>query len=330
MRIGKKTLTGIFVTIFVILIGGYYGIGFYIFNTLTIVQPHCEVAYLDGKRDNTPEQFFSRFRVVDELEEMTEFAMGRYETVEFPSREDNVNISAWFIPAEEATDYTVIVVHGISSCKSDSTPLIPAAMLHRNGFNVLMIDMRNHGESEITNGRTTVGNREYLDILGAFDWLQTQDYQADNIGLLGISLGGGTSVIAFGQEPLMPALWVDSPFGNLRDVVTYELERTNIPTIFVDATFQIARWNGLNITDLSPDVAIQNHNERPITVAHGSADTRLPIEFGYEIYENAGSNAEIIVFEGLEHVEAIYHAQERYESALVAFFTEALIVPDLE
>lgn len=330
MRIGKKWLLGVLVTIFFVFVLGYYAVGYYIFNTLTVVQPRCEVAYLEGKRDNTPQQFFSRYRLVDELEEVTDYAMGDYETVNFPSREDNVTISAWFIPAPDETEYTVIVVHGISSCRRDSTPLIPAGMLHRNGFNVLMIDMRNHGDSEITNGRTTVGNREYRDILGAFDWLQMQGYQAEHIGLLGISLGGGTSVIAFGEETDIPALWVDSPFGNLRDVVTYELQRNGIPTIFVEATFQIARWNGLNIVDLSPETAIQNHNERAIMVTHGSADSRLPLEFGYEIYENAGSNADILIFDGFDHVEAIYHAQEEYEEALVDFFTEALVTAYLE
>ena len=193
-----------------------------------------------------------------------------------------------------------------------------------------MIDMRNHGDSEITNGRTTVGNLEYRDILGAFDWLQAQGYDAENIGLLGFSLGAGTSVIAFGEEPEIAALWADSPFGNLRDVVSHELERNGIPTIFVDASFQVAVWNGLDIVNRSPEIAIQNHNERPIMVVHGDADTRLPVEFGYEIYENAGANAAIIIFEGLEHIEAMYEAQEQYEAELIAFFTEALITANSE
>src|SRR5688572_12022132 len=126
MRIGKKSLAGALVTILLIFIGGYYAVGYYIFNTLTVVEPRCEVAYLEGKRDNTPQQFFSRYRVLDELEEVTQYAMDDYEAVTFPSREDNVEISAWFIPAPDESDYTVIVVHGISSCRRDSTPLIPA------------------------------------------------------------------------------------------------------------------------------------------------------------------------------------------------------------
>lgn len=326
----KKTLLGSLVAVLLIFVGGYYAIGYYVFNTLTVVAPRCEINYMEAQINNTPEQFMARYRIVDTLFEVTDYTMPSYETVNFPSREDAVDISAWFIPALEETDNTVILVHGVSSCRRDSVALLPAGMLHQGGFNVLMIDMRNHGDSEITNGRTTVGNREYRDILGAFDWLQAQGYESEHIGLLGLSLGAGTSVIAFGEDPEIAALWADSPFGNLRDVVTYELERNGIPTIFVDASFQVAVWNGLDIVNRSPEIAIQNHNERPIMVVHGNADTRLPVEFGYEIYENAGSNAEIIIFEGLDHVEAVYEAQEQYETELIAFFTEALITENSE
>lgn len=326
----KKTLLGSLVVVLLILVGGYYSVGFYIFNTLTVVAPRCEVNYMEAQLDNTPVEFVGRYRMVDSLVEQTGYAMANYEAVTFPSREDNLEISAWFIPAPDETDNTVILVHGVSSCKRDSSSLIPAGMLHQGGFNVLMIDMRNHGDSEITNGRTTVGNLEYRDILGAFDWLQAQGYAPEHIGLLGVSLGAGTSVIAFGEEPEISALWADSPFGNLRDVVSYELERNGIPTIFVDASFQVAVWNGLDIVNRSPEIAIQNHNERPIMVVHGDADTRLPVAFAYEIYENAGTNAEIIIFEGLDHVEAMYVAQDEYERELIAFFTEALITANSE
>ena len=44
-------------------------------------------------------------------------------------------------------------------------------MLHRAGFGVLLIDLRNHGASDIDNGRWAGGSKEFLDALGAWDWL---------------------------------------------------------------------------------------------------------------------------------------------------------------
>src|SRR5690606_40943724 len=135
--------------------GAYYGIGFYIYNTVTAIEPRCERNYMEGKRDNTPTQFYASFRIGEPLIEMTQYAMPSYEEVSFQSRMDGIRIAGWFIPAPETSENVVIVVHGIHSCRQDSTVLLPAGMLHQGGFNVLMIDLRNHGASEIQDGRNS-------------------------------------------------------------------------------------------------------------------------------------------------------------------------------
>ena len=44
--------------------------------------------------------------------------------------------------------------------------LTPAGMLWRNGFNVLLIDLRDTGDSTFQDGRSTIGNEEHRDVLG--------------------------------------------------------------------------------------------------------------------------------------------------------------------
>ena len=70
----------------------------------------------------------------------------------------------------------VIVTHGLNGCKCDPNALTVAGMLHRNGFNVLLYDMRNHGQSDIDNGRAAIGNKEFQDVLGAWDWLIAEEH----------------------------------------------------------------------------------------------------------------------------------------------------------
>lgn len=321
----KKTISGVLVVLVLLLIAAYYGVGYVIYNQLTAVEPRCERYYYEGKRDNTPSLFYSRFDYeTDPLVEMPEYAMPSYDDVTFTPRDEDLTLSGWYIPAPEESEDVVIIVHGIHSCKQDSSNLIPAGMLHHAGFNVLMIELRNHGASEIEDGRNSVGNREYKDVLGAFDYLQGQGFETENIGLLGISFGAGTSAIAFGQEPNIPAVWLDSPFGNIEEVVDNELKRNGIPTFFSPAALQIGQINGVPLSLLSPEDEIANHNERPITIIHGTADERVPFRFGEQVYANAGSNAEFIQVDGMGHVEAVYAETEMYERALVAFFTEAL------
>ena len=72
----------------------------------------------------------------------------------------------------------VVVVHGYTACRRDGWVLLAAGMLHRHGFAVLAIDLRNHGDSGRTGGRHTGGIRESADVLGAWDWLVTERHVA--------------------------------------------------------------------------------------------------------------------------------------------------------
>lgn len=321
---GKKAMIGI-VVVLVILIAGYYGLSYYIFDQLTAITPECGAVWMDAKRDNTPTDFVVQFKKVDAVADAGDLVMASYEDVNFQSREDNVNIAGWYIPAPEESDQVVIVVHGHNGCKNDSTQLIPASFLHHGGFNVLMIDLRNHGASDVVTGRMTAGVTEYNDVLGAFDYLQAQGFDANNIGLLGLSNGATTSAIAFSEEEAIPALWLDSPFGNIVDVVESSVSAAGLPApILRPGVMQVASILGVDLTSRTAEDAIQNHNERPIVITHGDADDLVPFKSGQTVFENAGSNATFLPVEGARHVEAVYIIGETYASDLLAFFTENL------
>ena len=88
-------------------------------------------------------------------------------------------------------------------------------MLHRNGFGVLLMDQRDHGDSDDEDLRFAAGIEEYLDVLGAWDCLVAAGVPEDRIGVLGMSFGAATSVIAGGEEPRVRAVWEDSSFGDM-------------------------------------------------------------------------------------------------------------------
>ncbi len=84
------------------------------------------------------------------------YAMPRFEEVGFPDRTGVVRIAGWWIPAEGDPDApVVVVVHGYTACRRDGWVLLAAGMLHRHGFGVLAIDLRNHGDSGPDRGAAT-------------------------------------------------------------------------------------------------------------------------------------------------------------------------------
>lgn len=130
-----------------------------------------------------------------------------FEDVSFPSTDD-VALQGWFIPAgADGPAPTVVFVHGwlwnrvgnvagrVPLTDRDVDFLPPAKALHDAGFNVLLFDLSNHGES----GRRlplTFGPFEARDFVGAVTYLRTRpDVEGDRIGVVGMSMGGNIALI---------------------------------------------------------------------------------------------------------------------------------------
>lgn len=251
-----------------------------------------------------------------------------YETVNFPSREDNLDIRAAFIQADEDSP-AVILVHGLGGCRFVPAILTAADMLHRAGYSVLMMDMRNHGESQVTTGRMAGGIHEYRDVLGAWDWLVTaQGIPPERIGLFGTSLGGAAVVIAAAEEPQVAAVWEDSSYAGVDLAIQNELALRGYPGFLASAAAS-AGWfmDGLDLSVRSPLKSVPLLRDRPLFITHGEADKRMPVEHAYILVDAlraAGRDFEPWIVPGSGHVEAIFDYPDEYESRLVAFFNASL------
>lgn len=264
------------------------------------------------------------------------FLMSAPEEVRIPSRDPGIEIAGWWVPAGAAEDGapapTVIVVHGFTACRHDHAVLLPAAMLHKAGFSVLLIDLRDHGDSTREDGRFAGGTDEYHDVLGAWDWVQTQKgVAAPSIGLVGVSLGAATVLLATGQEPGVAAVWEDSSYADLPSAIDAELSRNGYPTFLAFGGVAAARLiSGDDLTSYSPLDAVHRLNGRPLFITHGTADTRLSVEYGHRLEAAVradGGDVESWYIDGAEHVEGMLIETQEYERRLVAFFTGTLPRP---
>ena len=309
--------------IITVLIGlvAYFGAGYMVYNQLsTINLPSAEDAA------NNPSSFIvsdSRWSDFD----TTPYLMTSYQDVTFTSREDAIKLSGWYIPANPNRP-VVIVVHGINGNKHDGKVLTAAGMLVHDGFNVLMFDLRNHGDSDKDNGRTSIGNKEYLDVLGAWDYLiKDKDYSPEKIGVYAISLGAGTALTAFAQEPRVACLFVDSPYANLEEIAKAELARNHYPTFLWFSAYLTARVTGVDLLAHNPYDAITQCNGRPIYIVHGTADKRINVDQTYELQSMAkstGANVTVWITDGVEHCGSEFVFTTDYQQKLISFFDGAL------
>lgn len=282
---------------------------------------------------NTPEGFEAP---QDYHLDTTPWRMPAPEEVRLPSRDPGIEIAGWWVPAvtagSGATAPTVIVVHGFTACRHDHAVLLPAGMLHRAGFSVLLMDLRDHGDSTREDGRFAGGTDEYRDVLGAWDWVRAeQGVDASSIGLLGVSLGAATVLLATGQEPQVAAVWEDSSYADLPSAIDAELARNGYPTFLAFGGVAAARLiSGDDLTSYSPLDAVRRLDGRPLFITHGTADSRLSVEYGHRLeaaVREDGGSVESWYIDGAEHVEAMLIETEQYERRLVAFFSTSLATP---
>ena len=249
-----------------------------------------------------------------------------FEDVSFVSRKGDVTLAGWYIPGE-TDEPTIIFVHGINSNRTGDEAMGLAARLVGLGYNILMFDQRAHGESG--GDKSTYGYHERFDVLGALDYLASRGLGARGVGVLGLSMGAGTAVLAAAEEPALQGLVADSPYGNGTDLIVNEVAvRTDFPRwiipLFVPGAKQIARTVfGVDIGKLSPEVSAAALNY-PILVIHGTADTRIPPDHGERVREAVQHDSQIWLVPGVEHVDSFTTYPDEYVRRVAEYFESRL------
>ena len=250
-----------------------------------------------------------------------------YETVRMPSRDDGIELHTWWLPADDPAAPAIVVIHGRSACIRHPEVLAPAAMLHRLGYAVLLVDLRDHGASTIEDGYYAGGTEEYRDVMGAIDWLLARETPPRGIGVLGTSLGAATAVIAGGADDRVQAVWEDSSYSEMVRRVAEDLEQRGLPTFLAPATVLLARlFAGDDLASHTVLGETRNLTGRHLFITHGEDDDATYVSHAHALLE-AAEEADVIVESWIVpdagHVDALFQHPEEYESRLGAFFGAA-------
>lgn len=333
----RKWLTIIATIVALVLVFAYAGVSFAMYDQFTYVKGGCwpEAAA------NTPDAFTADAKWGAGL--TAPYQMPKPQDVVFHSRDAAIadtNLAAWWIPASAtsaASAPAVVVVHGIYSCRREASVLMAAGMLHKNRFSVLIMDMRNHGDSGFdADHRVAAGADEYLDVQGGWDWVRAQGVPADRIGIMGFSFASGVTVIAGGEEASVPAVWADSSYtetGRAMGLFGEDQLRGHSPIAplvpsLIPGVVQWGRLNGIDFLRFDPIKEVAKYSGRSLAFVHGTNDTALPAEMATTMHDAAiaagATSPDPWVVPGAGHTEAIYVDPTGYESRLVAFFDRAL------
>ena len=110
---------------------------------------------------------------------------------------DGITLRGWYLPTEKKR-HLLVLVHGMWSSWLEMAGL--GRDLHDRGFDVLLFDLRGHGQSDPS--RLYLGRRERADIRAVMSWALAAGFTNDRIGWLGYSMGGST--LLDGGRPQSP------------------------------------------------------------------------------------------------------------------------------
>ena len=259
----------------------------------------------------------------------TPWQFDSYETINFTSR-DGINLEGWYVEVNSSSPVVIFVHGGYENGKCKPEILLSASYLSKNNINVFMIDLRNHGHSEVVSDYFYLGQKEYLDVLGAYDWLvEDKSYNPQSIGIVSISTYALASTLAF-DESEIGAMWLDSPIIDFPLLVGNELERLGFPRMLASPAITMGeRLVGVNIDDKVPLEVASRAGDRPMYLVHGDNDVRISNEHSKKFYDKAveaEANVTLWLVEDSAHVDALWEYSSDYESRIVTFFTDSLII----
>jgi uncharacterized protein len=234
---------------------------------------------------------------------------------------DGVTLRGWYLPTD-LQRHLLVLVHGMWSSWGEMASL--GRDLHGHGFDVLLFDLRGHGESDPS--RLYLGRRERADIRAVMSWAQSRGFTDDRIGWLGYSMGGSTVLMEAARNPGIQVAVLDSPYGNLPELLEIQLSKhSGLPSWFNPGILLAAHWAyGVRTDDLVPTRFARAWGQRPLLVIHGEEDSIVPLSQARELAQAAGRTCLTKTVPGVDHVQAYASDPAGYVQVVGTFFNEHL------
>jgi pimeloyl-ACP methyl ester carboxylesterase len=198
----------------------------------------------------------------------------------------------------------IVAAHGFTGSWRRPSMRRAAAVLGRFG-GVVTFDFRGHGRS---GGRSTVGDREILDLEAAVAWARTLGYP--RVATVGFSMGaavavrhaalvGGVRAIAAVSGPSRWYYRGTVPMRRLHWVVERRLGRL-VGRTALRTRIAAGGWDPVPAEPVAVAARIA---PVPLLVVHGDADPYFPVEHAEKLYAAASEPRELWIEPGFGHAE---------------------------
>jgi fermentation-respiration switch protein FrsA (DUF1100 family) len=242
---------------------------------------------------------------------------------------DGIRIAGWYIPAGSGNPAAPTVVLAHANDKTKSEMLSWAEPLHA-GYNLVLFDFRNHGQS--SGDLTTLGVREVRDLRAVLDWLE-RTKSPSSIAVLGVSMGGATAIDEAADDERVSALIVDSTHATLVGALQRQLESRGLPLALPGAWAILLGGllrTGEDLSVADPVQAIERIGNRPVLIVEAGDDDAVGPTDAADLADAApdhGARVELRTCPKARHAASIETCSSEYAGWVLGFLDRSLPGP---
>lgn len=240
--------------------------------------------------------------------------------IEIYAKEDSTVLHAIYIKAPKTTKNTAVIIHGH---KNNAVNMLHIAYMYHHdlNFNVLLPDLRGHGKSG--GDHIQMGWKDRYDVMQWMD-VANELFGGDTKMIVhGISMGAATAMMVSGekQPSYIKAYVEDCGYTSVWDEFAYVAEKDyHIPPMpFLYVADYLCRWkNGWGFKEAS-SVEQLKKSDKPMLFIHGAADTYVPTEMVYTLYQSKLKDKHIWTVPGAMHAMSYHDRKKEYTERVQAF-----------
>ncbi len=208
----------------------------------------------------------------------------------------------------------VVLTHGI---RGNRRAMLPRAReLFRRGYSVVMIDLQAHGETPGTN--ITLGHLERHDVAAAVSYAR-REHPSEGIGVIGVSLGGASALLA---SPMgLDALILEAVFPSISAAVHNRVSAQLGPFSWLPASLLLLQLQprlGVAPANLRPIDHIPNIG-CPVFIVSGVEDQHTTVDEAKQMFDAAVEPKQMWLVPNAAHVDLHQAAPAEYESKVIEF-----------